>query len=53
MEGKQCIQKAKTNPAKKSTAPVFQQHLIFNESPKYKMLQVCFRLFFEKQMSMI
>lgn len=40
MEGKQCIAKAKTNPVKKTTSPLFQQHLIFNDSPKKKMLQI-------------
>ncbi|NP_001362126.1 Rab-3-interacting molecule unc-10 [Caenorhabditis elegans] len=40
MEGKQCIAKAKTNAATKTTSPLFQQHLIFNDSPKKKTLQV-------------
>ncbi|VDM62396.1 unnamed protein product [Angiostrongylus costaricensis] len=40
MEGKMCIAKAKTNPVRKTTAPLFQQHLIFSDSPKRKMLQV-------------
>ncbi|CAJ0609628.1 unnamed protein product [Cylicocyclus nassatus] len=40
MEGKMCVAKAKTNPVRKTTAPLFQQHLIFNDSPKRKMLQI-------------
>lgn len=40
MEGKQCVAKAKTNAATKTTSPLFQQHLIFNDSPKKKTLQV-------------
>ncbi|CAB3401014.1 unnamed protein product [Caenorhabditis bovis] len=40
MEGKQCVAKAKTNAANKTTSPLFQQHLIFNDSPKKKMLQI-------------
>nr|CDJ91786.1 PDZ and C2 calcium-dependent membrane targeting domain containing protein [Haemonchus contortus] len=40
MEGKTCVAKAKTNPVRKTTAPLFQQHLIFNDNPKRKMLQV-------------
>ncbi|GMR33135.1 hypothetical protein PMAYCL1PPCAC_03330, partial [Pristionchus mayeri] len=40
MEGKTCVAKAKTNAVRKTTNPLFQQHLIFNESPRNKMLQV-------------
>ncbi|UMM42342.1 hypothetical protein L5515_018203 [Caenorhabditis briggsae] len=40
MEGKSCVAKAKTNAATKTTSPLFQQHLIFNDSPKKKTLQV-------------
>ncbi|WKY15211.1 hypothetical protein Q1695_000589 [Nippostrongylus brasiliensis] len=40
MEGKTCVAKAKTNPVRKTTAPLFQQHLIFNDNPKRKMLQI-------------
>uniref|UniRef100_A0A914ZDY2 Rab-3-interacting molecule unc-10 n=1 Tax=Parascaris univalens TaxID=6257 RepID=A0A914ZDY2_PARUN len=40
LEGKQCIAKAKTNTVRKTTAPLFQQHLVFSESPRKKMLQV-------------
>ncbi|KAK6764214.1 hypothetical protein RB195_024507 [Necator americanus] len=40
MEGKMCVAKAKTNPVRKTTAPLFQQHLIFGDSPKRKMLQI-------------
>ncbi|RCN41128.1 hypothetical protein ANCCAN_12919 [Ancylostoma caninum] len=40
MEGKMCVAKAKTNPVRKTTAPLFQQHLIFSDSPKRKMLQI-------------
>ncbi|KJH42709.1 C2 domain protein [Dictyocaulus viviparus] len=40
MEGKVCVAKAKTNAVRKTTAPLFQQHLIFNDSPKRKMLQI-------------
>uniref|UniRef100_A0A8R1E008 Rab-3-interacting molecule unc-10 n=1 Tax=Caenorhabditis japonica TaxID=281687 RepID=A0A8R1E008_CAEJA len=40
MEGKQCVAKAKTNAATKTTSPLFQQHLIFNDNPKKKMLQI-------------
>ncbi|CAI2357418.1 unnamed protein product [Caenorhabditis sp. 36 PRJEB53466] len=40
MEGKQCVAKAKTNAATKTTSPLFQQHLIFNDNPKNKTLQV-------------
>uniref|UniRef100_A0A1I7XH62 C2 domain-containing protein n=1 Tax=Heterorhabditis bacteriophora TaxID=37862 RepID=A0A1I7XH62_HETBA len=40
MEGKMCVAKAKTNPVRKTTAPLFQQHLIFNDTPKRKMLQI-------------
>ncbi|CAD6189336.1 unnamed protein product [Caenorhabditis auriculariae] len=40
MEGKQCVAKAKTNAVKKTTSPLFQQHLIFNDSPRKKMLQI-------------
>lgn len=40
MEGKQCVAKAKTNAATKTTSPLFQQHLIFNDNPKKKTLQV-------------
>ncbi|KAF8381662.1 unc-10 [Pristionchus pacificus] len=40
MEGKTCVAKAKTNAVRKTTNPLFQQHLIFSESPRNKMLQV-------------
>ncbi|VDM50545.1 unnamed protein product [Toxocara canis] len=40
IEGKQCIAKAKTNAVRKTTAPLFQQHLVFSESPRNKMLQI-------------
>ncbi|MFH4974508.1 hypothetical protein AB6A40_001217 [Gnathostoma spinigerum] len=40
MEGKHCVAKAKTNTVRKTTAPVYQQHLIFSESPHRKMLQI-------------
>ncbi|GMT34851.1 hypothetical protein PFISCL1PPCAC_26148 [Pristionchus fissidentatus] len=40
MEGKTCVAKAKTNAVRKTTNPLFQQHLIFPESPREKMLQV-------------
>ncbi|GMT02871.1 hypothetical protein PENTCL1PPCAC_25045 [Pristionchus entomophagus] len=40
MEGKTCVAKAKTNAVRKTTNPLFQQHLIFAESPRNKMLQV-------------
>uniref|UniRef100_A0A1I7TWK2 C2 domain-containing protein n=1 Tax=Caenorhabditis tropicalis TaxID=1561998 RepID=A0A1I7TWK2_9PELO len=37
MEGKQCVAKAKTAAATKTTSPLFQQHLIFNDNPKKKL----------------
>ncbi|CAI4229325.1 unnamed protein product [Auanema sp. JU1783] len=40
MEGKQCIAKAKTNPVKRTTSPLIQQRLQFNENPRRKMLQI-------------
>ncbi|CAJ0583524.1 unnamed protein product, partial [Mesorhabditis spiculigera] len=40
MEGKQCIAKAKTNPSRKGTSLVFEQHLVFNDTAKGKMLQI-------------
>uniref|UniRef100_A0A914XJE8 Regulating synaptic membrane exocytosis protein 2 n=1 Tax=Plectus sambesii TaxID=2011161 RepID=A0A914XJE8_9BILA len=40
MEGKQCIAKAKTQSVRRTVAPLFQQHLAFQESPRGRMLQV-------------
>ncbi|CAD5229122.1 unnamed protein product [Bursaphelenchus okinawaensis] len=40
MQGKHCVAKAKTQPARKTTAPLFNQQLSFAESFKHKMLQV-------------
>ncbi|VDN04650.1 unnamed protein product [Thelazia callipaeda] len=43
LEGKQCIAKAKTHAMRRTTAPLFQQHIIFSESPRKKMLQITVR----------
>uniref|UniRef100_A0A0N4ZPV7 C2 domain-containing protein n=1 Tax=Parastrongyloides trichosuri TaxID=131310 RepID=A0A0N4ZPV7_PARTI len=41
LEGKNCIAKAKTSISnRKTTNPVFQQHLMFNENAKKKMIQI-------------
>lgn len=40
MDGKNCVAKAKTQPARKTTAPLFQQRLAFAVNPRGKMLQV-------------
>ncbi|CEF62232.1 Rim [Strongyloides ratti] len=41
LEGKNCIAKAKTSLSNRKTVnPLFQQHLIFNENYKKKMIQV-------------
>ncbi|CAG9531485.1 unnamed protein product [Cercopithifilaria johnstoni] len=40
LEGKQCIAKAKTRAIRRTTAPVFQQHIVFSETPRKKMLQL-------------
>ncbi|CAD5234896.1 unnamed protein product [Bursaphelenchus xylophilus] len=40
MQGKHCMAKAKTQTARKTTAPLFNQQLSFAESFKHKMLQV-------------
>lgn len=40
MEGKNVIAKAKTQAARKTTAPLIQQRLVFGENPRGKMLQV-------------
>lgn len=42
MEGKNCISKAKTQPVRRTTAPLIQQRMAFAETPKNKMLQVKF-----------
>lgn len=40
MDGKNCVAKAKTQPARKTTAPLFQQQLAFAVNFQGKMLQV-------------
>lgn len=40
MEGKSCIAKAKTNISRRTTEPLFQQSLVFNENAEGRMLQV-------------
>ncbi|VDK77661.1 unnamed protein product, partial [Litomosoides sigmodontis] len=40
LEGKQCIAKAKTRAIRRTTTPVFQQHIVFSETPRRKMLQI-------------
>ncbi|KAM3727295.1 Rab-3-interacting molecule unc-10 [Dirofilaria immitis] len=40
LEGKQCIAKAKTRSVRRTIAPVFQQHIVFSETPRKKMLQI-------------
>lgn len=40
LEGKQCIAKAKTRAVRRTTRPIFQQHIVFSETPRKKMLQV-------------
>nr|CDQ05012.1 Bm5702, isoform d [Brugia malayi] len=40
LEGKQCIAKAKTRAVRRTTAPIFQQHIVFSETPRKKMLQI-------------
>ncbi|VDN35184.1 unnamed protein product, partial [Gongylonema pulchrum] len=40
LEGKQCVAKAKTHAVRRTTAPLFQQHIVFSESPRKKMLQI-------------
>ncbi|KAI6181765.1 hypothetical protein M3Y98_00864300 [Aphelenchoides besseyi] len=40
MHNKQCIAKAKTQTARKTTAPIFNQKLSFAETYKHRMLQV-------------
>lgn len=49
MEQKICIAKAKTGTSRKTAEPLFQQALVFNESPEGRMLQVNFGYYkFEK-----
>ena len=40
MENKICLAKAKTGTARRTTDPLFQQSLVFNEAPEGRMLQV-------------
>ncbi|KAL3990179.1 C2 domain family protein [Acanthocheilonema viteae] len=40
LEGKQCIAKAKTRAVRRTTAPIFQQHIVFSETSRKKMLQI-------------
>ncbi|EJD75259.1 rab-3-interacting molecule unc-10 [Loa loa] len=40
LEGKQCIAKAKTRAVRRTTTPIFQQHIVFSETPRKKMLQI-------------
>lgn len=40
MEGKNCVAKAKTQPVRRTTAPLIQQRMVFNDQIKNKMLQV-------------
>uniref|UniRef100_A0A183HMZ6 C2 domain-containing protein n=1 Tax=Onchocerca flexuosa TaxID=387005 RepID=A0A183HMZ6_9BILA len=40
LEGKQCIGKAKTRSARRTNSPIFQQHIVFSETPRKKILQI-------------
>ncbi|VDK71912.1 unnamed protein product [Onchocerca ochengi] len=40
LEGKQCIAKAKTRTVRRTNSPVFQQHIVFSETPRKKILQI-------------